>query len=454
MLQRKCKPVSKIRTPWGGVSLQRAAIRQDTPADQGASATPLVHDVLNSPGKPLDETARAVMEPAFGHDFSGVRLHIDARAGESALAVNANAYTVGRHIVFGAQQYQPHDASNRRLLAHELAHVVQQERATSVSSQLTIGPAGDSLEQEADLAASRATEESFAVPTMSASGSVQRLQRDLATPPPAVDAAAQPDLTADQVQEAIRFNRTRYNEANTRLIQNLLGGPVTGVWTEENIEAIANTQQQYGLKKDGKVGDETFRFLNREQRLEDMSRSNQNCLVSFRLVGPTGQNFGRDDPTHCHFNNFFRIEAQFSPRCDCNEFEYRQFIRGHWRRTRGGVVTDLPIRLPGGVLPAAFIEDEDTAAAVPHYGHRDDRAEVPPAEVEDHYINARGADDQANGCRFRSTDAPGFNQFPDCLPGDQYDLLTSFRGEIQRNGAVIAGQQKFWTAINLANWRP
>ena len=104
--------------------MQRAAIRQDTPADQGASATPLVHDVLNSPGKPLDETARAVMEPAFGHDFSGVRLHIDARAGESALAVNANAYTVGRHIVFGAQQYQPHDASNRRLLAHVNGAVV------------------------------------------------------------------------------------------------------------------------------------------------------------------------------------------------------------------------------------------------------------------------------------------------------------------------------------------
>jgi hypothetical protein len=66
------------------------------------------------------------MEPRFGYDFSGVRVHSDARAAESAREVNALAYTVGPHITFGTGQYVPHTSAGQRLLAHELAHVVQQ----------------------------------------------------------------------------------------------------------------------------------------------------------------------------------------------------------------------------------------------------------------------------------------------------------------------------------------
>ncbi|MGB9632210.1 MAG: DUF4157 domain-containing protein [Chloroflexaceae bacterium] len=87
---------------------------------------PIVHEVLRSPGQPLDAETRAFMEPRFGHDFSRVRVHTDARAAESARAVNALAYTVGRDVVFGAGQYAPGASAGRRLLAHELAHVVQQ----------------------------------------------------------------------------------------------------------------------------------------------------------------------------------------------------------------------------------------------------------------------------------------------------------------------------------------
>ncbi len=66
------------------------------------------------------------MEPRFGHDFSGVRVHTDSRAAESARAVNAHAYTVGNDIVFAPGKYQPDAHSGRELLAHELAHTVQQ----------------------------------------------------------------------------------------------------------------------------------------------------------------------------------------------------------------------------------------------------------------------------------------------------------------------------------------
>ena len=69
------------------------------------------------------------MESRFGHDFSQVRVHVDSQAVESAGAVNALAYTVGRDIVFGPGRYAPQTSDGRRLLAHELTHVLQQHAA-------------------------------------------------------------------------------------------------------------------------------------------------------------------------------------------------------------------------------------------------------------------------------------------------------------------------------------
>jgi hypothetical protein len=90
------------------------------------SAPPIVHDVLRSSGQPLDTATRSFMEPRFGADFSGVRVHTDAEAAESARAVNALAYTVGNSVVFGSGQYAPSNPVGGRLLAHELTHVLQQ----------------------------------------------------------------------------------------------------------------------------------------------------------------------------------------------------------------------------------------------------------------------------------------------------------------------------------------
>lgn len=88
---------------------------------------PSVHDVLNSPGQLLDATIRAFFEPRFGHDFSRVRVHTDEQAGRSSQDVNAQAYSIGHNIVFGAGQYAPKTADGRRLIAHELTHVLQQK---------------------------------------------------------------------------------------------------------------------------------------------------------------------------------------------------------------------------------------------------------------------------------------------------------------------------------------
>jgi hypothetical protein len=130
---------------------------QRRPVDQAdlSAAPPIVHDVLNSPGQPLDANARAFMEPRFGHDFSRVRVHADTKAAESARAVNAAAYTVGRDIVFGTGQYAPHSARGQRVLAHELTHVVQQDRG--VSSGTAMGQRNDAPERAAEAAAALAT---------------------------------------------------------------------------------------------------------------------------------------------------------------------------------------------------------------------------------------------------------------------------------------------------------
>jgi hypothetical protein len=93
----------------------------------GIVAPPTVHDVLRSPGQPLDAATRAFMEPRFGHDFSKVRVHADAKAGQAASSINARAFTSNRSVVFGAGEYAPRTESGRRLLSHELTHVVQQQ---------------------------------------------------------------------------------------------------------------------------------------------------------------------------------------------------------------------------------------------------------------------------------------------------------------------------------------
>jgi len=126
------------------------AISSSTPAVQSKTASPAsassavdappsVHDVLRSPGQPLDKTTRDFMEPRFGQDFTNVRVHTDAKAAESARDVSAKAYTVGENIVFASGQYEPTTSTGKSLLAHELTHAVQQSNASGSEGQA--GPA-------------------------------------------------------------------------------------------------------------------------------------------------------------------------------------------------------------------------------------------------------------------------------------------------------------------------
>jgi hypothetical protein len=141
--------VLRLRDPVAGPALaQEARLEQEADdfADRVATATPSGRTeaaegsplgggyarVKSAPpfdgtgGEPLDTAVRDAMEPRFRHDFSEVRVHADDRAATSADQMSSRAYTLGTHIVFGTGMYKPGNAEGRRLIAHELAHVVQQ----------------------------------------------------------------------------------------------------------------------------------------------------------------------------------------------------------------------------------------------------------------------------------------------------------------------------------------
>ena len=129
-------PLQRARGPRGDEPLQR-------PPD-GADSEPAVDDFGDpGTGRPLDPSARRFFEPRFGQDFGDVRVHDDARAARAAHGVAAEAFTRGRDITFGPDRYAPQTAGGRRLLAHELAHVVQQRsRPVAAGTPLARQPWG------------------------------------------------------------------------------------------------------------------------------------------------------------------------------------------------------------------------------------------------------------------------------------------------------------------------
>lgn len=126
-----------------------------------------VHASLGHSGRPLEAATRTEMEDRFGHDFADVRVHTDVRAAESAGVINARAFTVGRDLVFGRGEYQPGTRIGRGLLAHELAHVIQQGRGGPASPSLR---PGSSLERSAAQAADQAMNQVGPIPVSGASG--------------------------------------------------------------------------------------------------------------------------------------------------------------------------------------------------------------------------------------------------------------------------------------------
>ncbi|MBC9251679.1 hypothetical protein A9179_15505 [Pseudomonas alcaligenes] len=191
LLQRKCACGG---TAGGSGECETCAAKSTLQRHSHGTVQPLngtpasVGDTLTRPGRPLDADTRSFMEERFGSDFGAVRIHDDSAAAASARDVDAHAYTVGNNVVFGAGQYQPHSDSGRHLLAHELAHTVQQQglQRAGVSNLADQGPDYQRLEREADFAADSVMRgQPLASGVLSQSG--PRLSRQPATaggPPP------------------------------------------------------------------------------------------------------------------------------------------------------------------------------------------------------------------------------------------------------------------------------
>jgi hypothetical protein len=193
MLQMQVDP-KKPSTPVFTGLLQRAAINPSPVYE----VPPIVHEVLHSPAHQLDRNTRAFVEPRFGHDFSGACVHINAKAAEAAAAVHARAFTVGHHIVFAPEEYSPETIDGKRLLTHEITHVVQQ--ANGIQGKLTISRSGDEYEQEADRKARAINRESDFMLTERTGISFMRQQEN----PPAAKEDENVTELKDKVSKLVR----------------------------------------------------------------------------------------------------------------------------------------------------------------------------------------------------------------------------------------------------------
>jgi hypothetical protein len=212
-----------------------------------------VRDVLRSTGEPLDEETRAFMEPRFGHDFSGVRVHTDARAAESARDLDASAYTVGSNIVFGAGQFLPQTDAGQHLLSHELSHVVQQRLSPGPVAH-GVGVPGDFHERQAESVAD----------TVMRGGRVAGLLDSGARP---VSYSLQRQPAQPQPVPPPRYDRKVYHVA-----------PVAAGQTAANLTRLLNAKvSQRDITRfttRGGVGNETIFLLSILYSLADRARWN------------------------------------------------------------------------------------------------------------------------------------------------------------------------------------
>jgi Domain of unknown function (DUF4157) len=219
--------------------LPPAQRRTDTaaaPAVAAAQALPSAHG-----GQALEPAVRQDMEARFGFSFGQVRVHADASAARSAAGLGAHAYTLGTQIVFGAGRYAPAQAQGRRLLAHELAHVMQQH-----------------------------------------GGGATVAQRDLAIEPVAVDPTERKLSEAD-IQAAIAFNAGKLKgKQDLVLVRDVLGVAKEPAVSDRALAlAVARFQAAHGVAQDGQLGPVTMLLVVEEFQAEDLAAEAEGLKKGF-----------------------------------------------------------------------------------------------------------------------------------------------------------------------------
>lgn len=355
------------RQPEEEEEVLQAKARSGAGGEMSRAGQDQVQDTLGRAGRPLDRASREFAEQGFGMSFDHVRIHTDASAAASAEAIHSRAYTVGNQIVFGQGQYNPGTLEGRRLLSHELTHVVQQ------------------------------------------GGGGEFVQRDFALEPPNGDADGRV-LSAAEMQDAIAFNTTVMSSipnsaAMIELLRDVLGvAPIPAVIDEALVNAILDWQASYGLTQDGKLGPRSARPLFREIGAEGAGRCEVDTGPRYStgaILNSTPDGAGGEFAT---FNMLAEFKSDPANNVLPSCCEVRQLIA--WDAAA------VPSFAPDTVIHSGFppghpadrwIEDRDDADQ--RYGHRAGPHSDPGDG--DQYLDASGQQNQAFGHRFEGRDSPG-----------------------------------------------
>lgn len=192
--------LSQLQQSHGNAYVQRVV--SEAGGEKGNEQKHAAESHAHGGAQPIDAGTRSRMESAFGENFGDVRVHTGKEAGAVSEQLGARAFTRGRDIYFKEGEYEPSTRGGQELLAHELTHVVQQ-RGGSSARGATVGPAGDTFEQEADeIAASVMRGERAHVEKRSAASDVQRQQKAPQPQQPAIKSWApvmlEPNKTLQQ----------------------------------------------------------------------------------------------------------------------------------------------------------------------------------------------------------------------------------------------------------------
>lgn len=304
-------------------------------------------------------------------------------------------------------------------------------------------PSGEVQEQGSDSMAPVVAEARVGNTTHPQSGLAQgqNHEEEGAVAAPAMASVPAPLLDAAQIRRATAYMRNTYSSESLALLRSHFGLSEGSNIDRDLLLAIAQYQDSKGdLTVDGMLGEASFDALQ-----ADTGEAMQD-LVMFRVMSPSS---GRMNMTTSggltNMEGHFTVEVHLPPGEDCSQYEYRQFICARVEMLPAGADPAGPMTnlrslfsVPGGLQAIPnFTEDGNTALGS-RYGRRS-----LPARPENHYLDADGNEDQANGCIFKSWDFPGITGRI-TNAGEQYEFDFRFMGVVRhRERGIIA--QKFWS---------
>ncbi|MBE9535501.1 MAG: DUF4157 domain-containing protein [Proteobacteria bacterium] len=434
----------------------------------------------------LDKTTKEFMEARFGVNFGQVRIHNGDQAAKASAILNAKAFTTGRDIYFAQGEYRPHTLSGRRLLVHELTHIVQQGYASPIIRRQAIEDANTEARQRGPVSNRENLDEVVNQADRSIHRAIEILEQALQAADAALAAREFPEdkltrihLQAEKLRPMLSAYRQVERGETPDVNLTLDFDPQRDQINDGDAELLAESEFDVvrtevssspevfaSPAKDGivtlRVGEATIQCaicgglcigaaIALGALLLSGCNPGQCTLVSFNT--PTGnvrpQYYrGTRGPG---IQGHFMVDAQFSNDTGCDNCQYRQYIRGRafdWRHGAGvaqrNTTNHFFTQLPAGSLTLNWQEDGNRHWAGINYGRREQPGRA--SNPINRYENPDGTPNQGSGCTYKGEDYPGFED-ENLNSGDHLQLALDFRGEIKEisGGRGRLVRQKTWT---------